>query len=182
MLAVRLRVCGADGLHDRPPDRGTGADADTRARLLNIHSGRARDGSLDLATVASELRAWDADVVMLQEVDRGRERSDFAAQARELGERLGLDHAYGPTRQLRPGTTGNAVLSRFPVREIRNRALPRLPGLFRRGVLVATIDVEGREVEVMSTHLDHARPAARSPRSTGPASTTRGLTSARAAA
>ncbi len=131
------------------------------ALTLNIHSGRARDGSLDLATVASELRAWDADVVMLQEVDRGRERSDFAAQARELGDRLGLDHAYGPTRQLRPGTTGNAVLSRFPVREIRNRALPRMPGLFRRGVLVATIEVDGQEVEVMSTHLDHARPAAR---------------------
>ena len=98
---------------------------------------------------------------MLQEVDRGRERSEFAAQAAALGDRLGLDHAYGPTRQLRSGTTGNAVLSRFPVRDVRNRALPRLPGLFRRGVLAVTIDVDGQEVEVMSTHLDHRRPEAR---------------------
>ena len=133
------------------------------ALTLNIHSGRTNDGALDLATVAAELRAWDADVVMLQEVDRGRARSDFEAQAGELGSLLGLEHAFGPTRQLRPGTTGNAVLTRFPVRDVRNVALPRLPGLglFRRSLLAVTIDIGGQEVEVMSTHLDHLRPAAR---------------------
>lgn len=131
------------------------------ALTLNIHAGRTGAGELDLARVAAELDAWDADVVLLQEVDRGRDRSDLVAQASWLGDRLGLDWAYGPTRQLRPGSTGNAVLSRFPVTDVRPGSLPRLPGLFRRGLLRVTVDVDGREVDVMSTHLDHVSPAAR---------------------
>lgn len=131
------------------------------ALTLNIHAGRTNVGVLDLERVAAELRAWDADVMMLQEVDRGRERSDFVAQARWLGGRMGLGWAYGPTRRLTTGTTGNAVLSRFPVVDARFRSLPRPPGLFRRGLVQLTIDVGGREVDVMSTHLDHVSPAAR---------------------
>jgi len=131
------------------------------ALTLNIHGGRSKADELDLERIAAELRAWDADVVLLQEVDRGRERSDAVAQARWLGDRLGAGWVYGPTRQLRPGTTGNAVVSRFPVVASRVRALPRQPGLFRRGLLQVTLDVDGREVDVMSTHLDHVSPAAR---------------------
>lgn len=131
------------------------------ALTLNIHAGRTSAGVLDLERIAAELRAWDADVVLLQEVDRGRERSDLVAQARWLGDRLGLGWAYGPTRQLTTGTTGNAVLSRFPVVDARFRSLPRSPGLFRRGLVQLTIDLGGREVDVMSTHLDHVSPAAR---------------------
>lgn len=145
------------------------------ALTLNIHAGRTKAGERELDRVADELRAWDADVVMLQEVDRGRERSDLLAQARTLGQRLGLDWAYGPTRRLDPGTTGNAVLSRFPMVDTRSRLLPRLPGLFRRGLLQATIDVDGREVEVLATHLDHVRPAARRAQAAAVASVVRRL-------
>jgi len=138
-----------------------GDTARLTALTLNIHGGRTKVGVLDLERVAAELRAWDADVVLLQEVDRGRERSDLVAQAQWLGDRLGLDWAYGATRQLQPGTSGNAVLSRFPVVDTQLRSLPRLPGLLRRGLVQVTIDVDGREVDVISTHLDHVSPAAR---------------------
>lgn len=131
------------------------------ALTLNIHGGRSKAEVLDLERIAAELRAWDADVVLLQEVDRGRERSGFAAQARWLGRALDLESAYGATRRLRPGATGNAVLSRFPIVASRSRVLPRPPGLFRRGLLQVTLDVGGREIDVMSTHLDHVSPAAR---------------------
>ncbi len=116
---------------------------------------------LDLDRIATELEAWDADVMMLQEVDRGRARSGFRDQARSLGRRLGLDWAYGPGRRLDPGATGNAVLSRFPLLRTQNRRLPRLPGLIGRGLLRATIDVDGREIDVLSTHFDHLSLAAR---------------------
>lgn len=143
------------------------------ALTLNIHAGRTKTGDLDLERVADELAAWDADVLMLQEVDRGRPRSDALAQARWLGEQLGLEWAYGATRQLRPGSTGNAVLSRFPVLEVRTRALPRLPGLYRRGLVQLTVDVEGQAVEVISTHLDHVAPAARRAQATAVAGVVR---------
>lgn len=131
------------------------------ALTLNIRAGRTNGGVLDLERVAAELMAWDADVVLLQEVDRGRERSDFVAQARWLGDRLGLGWAYGPTRRLPVGTTGNAVLSRFALVDARFRSLPRLTGRYRRGLVQLTIDIDGREVDVLSTHFDHVAPAAR---------------------
>jgi endonuclease/exonuclease/phosphatase family metal-dependent hydrolase len=138
-----------------------GDTARLTALTLNIHGGRTKSGVLDLERVATELRAWDADVLLLQEVDRGRDRSDRVSQAAWLGDRLGLGWAYGATRRLRPGSSGNAVLSRFPVVDTRLRSLPRLPGLLRRGLVQVTIEVDGREVDVISTHLDHVSPAAR---------------------
>ncbi|MGZ5399301.1 MAG: endonuclease/exonuclease/phosphatase family protein [Nocardioides sp.] len=144
------------------------------ALTLNIHGGRTKAGVLDLERVAAELRGWDADVVLLQEVDRGRERSDTEAQAEWLGDALGLEWAYGPTRRLRSGSSGNAVLSRFPVVDSRFRSLPRLPGLYRRGLVQVTVDVEGREVDVLSTHLDHVAPAARRAQAAAIAAVVRG--------
>lgn len=135
--------------------------AELTVLTLNIHAGRTKDGRLDLAEVARELRAWDADVVLLQEVDRGRERSDFLDQSRWLGARLGMGAEFVPTRRLRPGTTGNAVLSALPVLSSSRHALPRLPGLMRRGLLRVTVDVSGHRVDVLTTHLDHASPTAR---------------------
>lgn len=143
------------------------------ALTLNIHGGRTKAGVLDLERVAAELRAWDADVALLQEVDRGRERSDNVSQAEWLGDRLDLDWAYGATRQLRPGSSGNAVLSRFPVVDTRLRSLPRQPGLLRRGLVQLTADVGGREVDVISTHLDHVSPAARRAQATAVAGVVR---------
>ena len=138
-----------------------GNSARLTALTLNIHGGRTNAGVLDLERVALELSAWDADVVLLQEVDRGRARSDEVTQAQWLGDRLGLDWAYGPTRRVKAGSSGNAVLSRFPVVDSRLRSLPRLPGLYRRGLVQLTVDLAGQEVEVMSTHFDHVSPAAR---------------------
>jgi len=128
---------------------------------LNLHSGRTKAGRLDLGRVASELRAWDADLVMLQEVDRGRARTDEVHQARRLAAQLGYSWVYGPTRRFRLGSTGNAVLSRWPTVDVRIRSLPRPPGYYRRGLVRATVDVGGQEIDVYSTHLDHASAAVR---------------------
>lgn len=128
---------------------------------LNIHAGRTRAGRLDLPEVARELRAWGADVVLLQEVDRGRERTDFVDQAQWLGEQLGMRAEFAPVRRLQPGTTGNAVLSALPVLGSARHSLPRLPGLMRRGLLRVAVDLAGHRVDMLTTHLDHASPTAR---------------------
>ncbi|QZY28265.1 endonuclease/exonuclease/phosphatase family protein [Nocardioides coralli] len=132
------------------------ARADLTVLSLNIHAGRTKAGRLDLGRVAAELRAWDADVVLLQEVDRGRRRSDGVDQARWLGRRLGMDAVFGPGRRARPGASGNAVLSRYPIVTSGNQRLPSRAGLYGRGLVRATIDVDGRRVDVFSTHLEHA--------------------------
>lgn len=128
---------------------------------LNIHAGRTKAGRLRLGKVASELREWDADLILLQEVDSGRGRTGGVDQARRLARALGYSSAYGPTRRFRAGSTGNAVLSRWPVADVGRRALPREPGTYRRGLVRVSLEVAGQEIDVYSTHLDHTSPALR---------------------
>jgi endonuclease/exonuclease/phosphatase family metal-dependent hydrolase len=128
---------------------------------LNLHAGRTKAGVLDLGRIASELRSWNADLVLLQEVDRGRRRSDQVDQTQWLARRLGFEAAYGPTDRSRLGSNGNGILSRWPITDVRLSDLPRARGYFRRGLVRATIDVRGQQVDVFATHLDHASPRLR---------------------
>lgn len=132
---------------------------------LNIHS-----GSGDLAQIAAEIQAWQADVVLLQEVDRDRTHSGNQDQAAWLGEKLGMHAVFGANAAMeaahdgRPaGMLGNAILSRFPVTDSANLALPRPAGTQQRGLLRATIDLGDQLVDVYATHLDHTSPDARIP-------------------
>jgi endonuclease/exonuclease/phosphatase family metal-dependent hydrolase len=129
---------------------------------FNIHGGLG--GGLRLDRIAAEIRSWDPDVVLLQEVDYNRVRTRRVAQATWLGEATGLHAAYGGN-QPKPagGTIGNAILSRYPIIESTNTHLPRAGGIELRGLLHAVIDVNGTEVSVYSTHLDHSGTAARIP-------------------
>lgn len=132
-----------------------------RALTLNIHFGKTPAGEPGLDQIARELRAWDPDVVILNEVDRGRGRSGGVAQARELGRLTGLTPAYGPNRRYGGGTSGNAVLSRLPVLGSRNQALPFRAGTIPRGLLRVTVELAGRPVDVYATHFENTSAAAR---------------------
>ena len=128
---------------------------------FNIHS--AQDGNrTDLGRITQELRAWKADVVLLQEVDSGRRGTGFVEQARALAEALDMSWVYGPNQQ-RPdgGPIGNAVLTKFPIKSSGNIRLPLAGGKQHRGLLHAVLDVEGNEVSVYSTHFDHISGRAR---------------------
>ena len=70
--------------------------ADLRLASYNIKSAQHVANGLD--AVAATLRALDADVVSVQEVDRGTERSNRTDQTAELAERVGFDTVgRGPT-------------------------------------------------------------------------------------
>lgn len=132
-----------------------------RVVTVNLHFGRDREGDLDLARVAEELDAWDADVVLLQEVDRDRFRSGRVDQARRLGRALDLEVVLGLNRKVPPGASGNAILSRHPVVGSDNIALPGRQGEIARGLLRATLDVDGERVAVFVTHLESSSPGTR---------------------
>jgi endonuclease/exonuclease/phosphatase family metal-dependent hydrolase len=135
-------------------------------------------GSRGLDGIAAAIRAAAPDLAALQEVDvHWSARSGFADQARELGERLGMDVRFAEIYRL-PGANaaapprefGVALLSRHPIVSFRNGILTRLstqdpapvpapvPGL-----LEARVNVRGTTVRVFNTHLDYrADPAVRS--------------------
>ena len=134
---------------------------------FNIHGGLGHRG-YDLDTVANEIEAWDADVVLLQEVDRNRPRTLFDDQAVALATRLDMHPAYGANVRRPPAEPGGKgqeygtlTLSRYPVLDSDNVHLPNRPGLERRGLLRTTIDVDGAPVDVFNTHLQHTSGAVR---------------------
>jgi endonuclease/exonuclease/phosphatase family metal-dependent hydrolase len=131
------------------------------AMTFNIHFGKTSGGEPGLGRIAREIRAWDPDVVVLNEVDRGRGRSGGVAQARVLGAMTDMEAAYGPNRRYGGGWSGNAVLSALPVVSSRNQALPFVEGTIPRGLLRVTVDVEGVPVDVFGTHFENTSAAAR---------------------
>ena len=130
------------------------------AATFNIHGGFG-GGDLNLDGIAREIAGMDADVILLQEVDRGRKRSRRQNQARILGARLGMNVAYDSNSARRSGgTIGNAVLSRFPITGARRAPLPR-GGSEPRGVMRVTVSIENVQVAIYVTHLEHTSPRAR---------------------
>lgn len=133
----------------------------TRLRVLtyNIHHGEGTDGKLDLARTAAVIARAAPDVVALQEVDNQTTRSNGVDQAAELGRLTGMHAAFGKAMDHAGGGYGDAILSRFPLSEVRVHDLPTAPGSEPRCAIAARIQVgqDGRAFVIVSTHLEHAR-------------------------
>jgi endonuclease/exonuclease/phosphatase family metal-dependent hydrolase len=125
-----------------------------RVMQFNIHAGVSRYGGTGLARIAAEIRAAHPDVVSLNEVDSGTIRSGDTDEAAYLGRVTGLRAVYGPNLfGYEGGRFGNAILSRYPIRETHNTRLPRRPHSEPRGLLEATLRVGDRTVTFYSVHL-----------------------------
>jgi len=102
----------------------------------NIHKGIGTDRRYRLERVIAVLRDVDADVVCLQEVDRGVPRSDHDDQSQRLSEALGYEHvALGLNVQVKAGAYGNLTLSRHPLDDVQNVDLTIRPKKRRSGLV-----------------------------------------------
>jgi endonuclease/exonuclease/phosphatase family metal-dependent hydrolase len=121
----------------------------------NIHHGARADDTYDLRAIADVIAAEGADISGLQEVDAGwTERSGHDDQPALLMQWTGRQGCYGPNLvNAAGGRYGNLILSRHPILECRNHPLPTPPGKEQRGMVEALIDVDGRRVRVIDTHL-----------------------------
>jgi endonuclease/exonuclease/phosphatase family metal-dependent hydrolase len=124
-----------------------------RVLQFNIHFGVSRAGDIDPNRIAAEIRARRPDLVSLNEVDSRTLRTGRVDEAGYLARATGLRAIYGPNLLWDGGLFGNAILTRFPVVESQNLALPGVAGLEPRGLLTATVRVGGRDVTFSSTHL-----------------------------
>jgi endonuclease/exonuclease/phosphatase family metal-dependent hydrolase len=137
------------------------APAPLRVLVYNVHAGKDAAGADNLARVAETVRGAGADLVLLQEVDRGTERSGRVDQPAELARLTGMHAVFGRTLDYQGGGYGVALLSRWPVAEDTLIHLPVEPQPERaggsrepRGVLRARVDAPGGPVYVLNTHLD----------------------------
>jgi endonuclease/exonuclease/phosphatase family metal-dependent hydrolase len=127
-----------------------------RVVTYNIHRAIGVDRRFRPQRIVDILKHYDADVVMLQEVDEGAPRSRELNLAEELARAAGYPHfALGHNVRLRKGRYGNATLSRFPILRERNIDLSVAESWIRRGCQHTTLDLNGtgRRLEVFNLHL-----------------------------
>ncbi|MEM6673614.1 MAG: endonuclease/exonuclease/phosphatase family protein [Planctomycetota bacterium] len=129
------------------------ADPDVPLRLLvyNIRHGAGIDGVVDLERVADIIRTSGANLVLLQEVDEGTQRSGGVDQPAALAELCGMDQRFAPHREFDEGRYGLAALTNLPIRSFEVVSLP--PPELELSALELVVEVSGREVVVAGCHL-----------------------------
>jgi len=133
----------------------TNAPKTFRVMTYNIHHGEGLDGNVDLLRIAQLIKEQGADIVALQEVDKGTERTQRRDFPAELAELTGMTCVFSNNFHYQGGEYGNAVLSKFPVKRWTNLHYKMLREGEQRGILQLVLDVGGREVVFMNTHIDY---------------------------
>lgn len=155
----------------------TEAPARERYRFLawNLERGIQLDGQLQALQTHAYLTSCD--VLLLTETDVGMARSGNRHVARELARELGMHYAFAPcyvnlskgagieydvedANQL--GLHGNAILSRYPLSNVRSIPLKngkdkmagREKRLGQQTALVADVKLPGQTTTAVSVHLD----------------------------
>lgn len=133
----------------------TNSPATIRVMSYNIHHGEGIDGKVDLLRIAQLIKEQSVDIVALQEVDKGTERTQRRDFPAELAELTGMICVFSNNLNHMGGEYGNAVLTKFPVKRSSNLHFKKIDEAEQRGILQLTLGVRGREVVFMNTHLDH---------------------------
>ena len=118
----------------------------------NVHKSIGLDRRRDPERILSVLHEIDADIIALQEVDlRTGDRATTIPRAEIDDSPWRLVEVARRPRSI--GWHGNALLVRRSMRAVEGAAL-ELPTLEPRGAAFAQIEVEGRSIRVIGTHLD----------------------------
>src|SRR6266540_7410723 len=126
-----------------------------RVMTYNIHVGVGMDKKLDLQRIADVINARHPDLVGLQEVDRGVERTQRVDEIAEIARLTRMDYAFAFNLRYQGGQYGVAILSRFPIRATDHRLYQNTREAERRGFIRAEVSVDGRLVNFVTTHLDY---------------------------
>lgn len=159
-------------------DFSTGlAPARSRYRFVAWNLERGIELAGQLHTLQTDPRLAGADVYLLTETDMGMARSENRAVAQEIARELGLHYSFAPCylnlskgagiERLAAGENdlglhGNAVLSRYPIRNawaihLKN-GIDKMAGrekrLGRQAALAAEIEFPNYRATAVSVHLD----------------------------
>ncbi len=147
-------ACGLPFVH-RSDDRSVGV------LVYNIHAGKDAESRPNLEGVADLIRSTQADIVLLQEVDRGTKRSGGVDQLQALMDRTEYSGAFGRTLDYDGGLYGIAALSRNGFGYEDTVPLPVLPVQARAGgshepraALVTVAYTRLGRLQALTTHLD----------------------------
>ena len=162
-LLLIVAACNKDeNYNDKYGDRAVIPPKGQSLRVMtyNIYGARATSpaNAADLDAIAEVIRRQNPDFVTLNEVDVFTDRTGKDVhQARDLAEKLGMEWHFSKAIDRDGGEYGDAVLSKYPILEKRSYRLPcaaEQPGE-DRSLCVIRVQIDGKDLYVASTHLDH---------------------------
>lgn len=135
---------------------------------MNIAHGRGQlpyqgllsaEGMLrQMRKIGGFIRRTDADLVCLQEVDAASHWNRRINLLARIFEHLDHDHQFHGIHNRRSGRLplayGNAVLSRFPIRQSSAIAFGSRT-LGEKGFVVVEVEMDGRRLPIVNAHLDY---------------------------
>jgi endonuclease/exonuclease/phosphatase family metal-dependent hydrolase len=128
-----------------------------RVMTYNIQHGAGMDRKVDLLRTAEAINHEHPDIVALEEVDKGVARTDKRDLTAELAEMTHLTGYFSNNFNFEGGEYGNAVLTRFPILMETNTHYHMLRPKEQRGVIQMILDVHGRKLLFMTTHVDYRK-------------------------
>lgn len=154
-LALMLGTAGCT----RPPFT---ADPPTRILVLNMHAGKDAGGKSNLDAIAALMKSTGADLVLLQEVDRGTARSGKVDQVAAISGATATAPAFAASLlHYDGGEYGIATLARGYIGYTKTEPLPVTPVQTRAGgsneprvALVALATLRKLTLLAVNTHLD----------------------------
>ena len=162
-LLLVVAACNKDeNYNDKYGDRAVIPPKGQSLRVMTYNTYGARATSpanaADLDAIAEVIRRQNPDFVTLNEVDVFTNRTGKDVhQARDLAEKLGMEWHFSKAIDRDGGEYGDAVLSKYPILEKRSYRLPcaaEQPGE-DRSLCVIRVQIDGKDLYVASTHLDH---------------------------
>ena len=134
-----------------------GGSSAIRVLTYNIHAGKDTERRVNLERVAALIDSAQADVVLLQEVDRKTQRAQGVDHFDELRRLTGMHGLFGKSIDFQGGQYGIAILSRWPLDSVRALPLGAEPATDEyepRIALHARTQTPYGTLHVVATHLD----------------------------
>lgn len=153
-VVVALALAGVGSLRSpAEPSPSAADDGALRLVLANVHYGfdvEGRQRALDVGDLLADL---GADLIVLNEVDRGWLIGGSADLLSTSALATGLDPVFGAASD---EVWGNALLTRLPVLEVQRTRLPRGRDPLTRSVLTVVVELPGGDpLGVVVTHLSN---------------------------
>ncbi|MGK4199116.1 endonuclease/exonuclease/phosphatase family protein [Fusobacterium sp. HC1336] len=132
----------------------TFAEEKIKVVSFNIAAG-AKNFKADLNKTADAIKALDADIIGIQEVDRLTKRSGYVDQIKVLADLTGYNFVFGKTIDFDGGEYGIGILTKHPILKAEKIVLPNEPNEEPRVALMAQVKVPTIQepVNFINTHL-----------------------------
>jgi endonuclease/exonuclease/phosphatase family metal-dependent hydrolase len=131
-----------------------------RVATYNVHGCVGMDAQRSEDRIAEVIASMSVDIVGLQELDLGRQRSAHADQAALIATRLGWKYHFHPAMRSGEEQYGNAIVSRYPIELKRAAEMPGTPPWYCREQRIAIwtqAETDLGPVHIINSHFGLGR-------------------------